>query len=59
MLEAKLRREKLNVCTLDELMTFCDESRQRGVPLPEDIVPTLKTLHSQSGAGIMYIEKKD
>ena len=45
-------------CTLEELMSLCNQSRQEGVPLPDDIVPLLKTLHSQSGAGIIYLENE-
>ena len=45
-------------CTLEELMSLCNQSRQKGVPLPDDIVPLLKTLHSQSGAGIIYLENE-
>ena len=28
-------------CTQHELMGLCDESRQEGAPLPDDIVPSL------------------
>ena len=45
-------------CTLGELMSLCNQSRQEGVPLPDDIVPLLKTLHSRSGAGIIYLENE-
>ena len=45
-------------CTLEELMSLCNQSRQKGVPLPDDIVPLLKTLHSRSGAGIIYLENE-
>ena len=45
-----------NVCTLEKLMSLCEESRQKDVPLPDDIVPSLKTLHS-SGL-IVYLENK-
>ena len=47
---------KDNVCTLEKLMSLCEESRLEGVPLPDDIVPSLKTLHS-SGL-IVYLENK-
>ena len=51
--------EDEKVCsTLEELMSLCNQSRQEGVPLPDDIVPLLKTLHSQSGAGIIYLENE-
>ena len=46
-----------NVCTLEKLISLCEESRQKGVPLPDDIVPSLKTLHS-SGL-IVYLENKE
>ena len=46
-----------NVCTLEKLMSLCEESQQKGVPLPDDIVPSLKTLHS-SGL-IVYLENKE
>ena len=39
-------------------MLLCNQSRQEGVPLPDDIVPLLKTLHSRSGAGIIYLENE-
>ena len=45
-------------CTLEELMSLCNQSRQEGVPLPDNIVPLLKTLHSRSGAGIIYLENE-
>ena len=48
---------KDNVCTLEKLTSLCEESRQKGVPLPDDIVPSLKTLHS-SGL-IVYLENKE
>ena len=46
-----------NVCTLEKLTSLCEESRQKEVPLPDDIVPSLKTLHS-SGL-IVYLENKE
>ena len=46
-----------NVCTLEKLTSLCEESQQKGVPLPDDIVPSLKTLHS-SGL-IVYLENKE
>ena len=46
-----------NVCTLEKLTSLRKESRQKGVPLPDDIVPLLKTLHS-SGL-IVYLENKE
>ena len=46
-----------NVCTLEKLTSLCEESRQKGVPLPDDIIPSLKTLHS-SGL-IVYLENKE
>ena len=45
-------------CTLEELMSLCNQSRQEGIPLPDDIVPLLKTLHSRSDAGIIYLENE-
>ena len=48
---------KDHVCTLEKLTSLCEESRQKGVPLPDDIVPSLKTLHS-SGL-IVYLENKE
>ena len=45
-----------NSCTLHQLMGLCNKSRQKGVPLPDDIVPSLKTLHS-TGL-IVYLENK-
>ena len=48
---------KDNVCTLEKLTSLCEESQQKGVPLPDDIVPSLKTLHS-SGL-IVYLENKE
>ena len=45
-------------CTLEELMSLCNQSRQEGVPLPDDIVPLLKTLHSRSDVGIIYLENE-
>ena len=55
ILEAKVSED--SVCTLEKLMSLCDLSQQEGVPLPDDIVPLLKTLHS-SGL-IMYLENKE
>ena len=55
ILEAKVSED--NVCTLEKLTSLCDLSRQEGVPLPDDIVPLLKTLHS-SGL-IVYLENKE
>ena len=52
LLEAKVSKD--NVCTLYKLISLCDESEQESVPLPDDIVPLLKTLHS-TGL-IMYLE---
>ena len=45
-----------NACTLEELISLCNQSRQEGVPVPDDIVPLLKTLHC-SGL-IVYLENK-
>ena len=39
-------------------MLLCSQSRQEDIPLPDDIVPLLKTLHSQSDVGIIYLENK-
>ena len=36
---------------------WCDESRQEGVPLPDNIVPLLETLHSVGL--IVYLENKE
>ena len=55
ILEAKVSKD--NVCTLEKLMSLCDLSRREGVPLPDDIVPLLKTLHS-SGL-VVYLENKE
>ena len=52
LLEAKASDS--NVWALHELTDLCDKSRQEGVILPDDIVPSLKTLHS-TGL-IMYLE---
>ena len=52
LIETKISEE--NVCTLHELIGLCNESRQEGVPLPDDITPSLKTLHSIGL--IMYLE---
>ena len=55
ILEAKVLED--NVCTLEKLMSLCDLSRQEGVPLPDDIVPLLKTLYS-SGL-VVYLDNKE
>ena len=55
ILEAKVSED--NVCTLEKLTSLCDLSQREGVPLPDDIVPLLKTLHS-SGL-IVYLENKE
>ena len=55
ILEAKVSED--NICTLGKLTSLCDQSRQEGVPLPDDIVPLLKTLHS-SGL-VVYLENKE
>ena len=55
ILEAKVSED--NMCTLEKLKSLCDQSRQEDVPLPDDIVPLLKTLHS-SGL-IVYLENKE
>ena len=55
ILEAKVSED--NVCTLEKLTSLCDLSRQEGVPLPDNIVPLLKTLHS-SGL-VVYLENKE
>ena len=55
VLEAKVSED--NVCTLEKLKSLCDQSRQEDVPLPDNIVPLLKTLHS-SGL-IVYLENKE
>ena len=55
ILEAKVSED--NVCTLEKLTSLCDQSRQEGVPLPDDIVPLLKTLHSRGL--IVYLENKE
>ena len=55
ILEAKVSED--NVCMLEKLKSLCDQSRQEDVPLPDDIVPLLKTLHS-SGL-IVYLENEE
>ena len=55
ILEAKVSED--NVCTLEKLESLCDQSRQEDVPLPDDIVPLLKTLDS-SGL-IVYLENEE
>ena len=45
------------MCTLEKLKSLCDQSRQEDVPLPDNIVPLLKTLHS-SGL-IVYLENEE
>ena len=58
VLERQISKGKKVCCTLEELMSLCNQSRQKGVPLPDDIVPLLKTLHSRSGASIIYLENE-
>ena len=58
VLEGQISKGEKAYCTLEELISLCNLSRQEGVPLPDDIVPLLKTLHSQSGAGIIYLENE-
>ena len=58
VLDEQISKSKKVCCTLEELMSLCNQSRQEGVPLPDDIVPLLKTLHSRSGAGIIYLENE-
>ena len=58
VLEEQISKGEKVCCTLEELMSLCNQSRQEGVPLPDDIVPLLKTLHSRSGAGIIYLENE-
>ena len=55
MLEAKVSEN--NVFNLEDLISLCDQSRQKGVPLPDDIVSLLKILHS-SGL-IVYLENEE
>ena len=55
ILEAKVSED--NVCNLEKLMSLCDESREEGVPLPDDVLLLLKTLHS-SGL-IVYLENTE
>ena len=55
IMEAKVSKD--NVCMLEKLKLLCDQSRQEDVPLPDDIVPLLKTLHS-SGL-IVYLENEE
>ena len=53
MLEAQVD----NACSLEKLVSLCNQSRQEGVPLPHNIVPLLKTLHS---CGLIaYLENKE
>ena len=56
ILQAKVSTES-NVCTLERLILLCNQSRQQDVPLPDDIVPLLKALHS-SGL-IVYLENAE
>ena len=58
VLNEQISKGKKVCCTLEELMSLCNQSRQKGVPLPDDIVPLLKTLHSRSGAGKIYLENE-
>ena len=58
VLNEHISKSKKVCCTLEELMSLCNQSRQEGVPLPDNIVPLLKTLHSRSGAGIIYLENE-
>ena len=58
VLEEQISKDEKVCCTLEKLMSLCNQSRQKGVPLPDDIVPLLKTLHSRSGAGIIYLENE-
>ena len=58
VLEDQISEDEKVCYTLEELMLLCNQSRQKGVPLPDDIVPLLKTLHSRSGAGIIYLENE-
>ena len=58
VLEEQISKSKKVCCTLEELMSLCNQSQQEGVPLPDDIVPLLKTLHSRSDAGIIYLENE-
>ena len=58
VLEEQISKGKKVCCTLEELMSLCNQSQQEGVPLPDDIVPLLKTLHSRSDAGIIYLENE-
>ena len=58
VLQGQISKGEKVCCTLEELMSLCNQSRQEGVPLPDDIVPLLKTLHSRSGAGIIYLENE-
>ena len=55
VLEEQISKGGKVCCTLEELMSLCNQSQQKGVPLPDDIVSLLKTLHSRSGAGIIYL----
>ena len=58
VLDEQISDDEKVCCTLEKLMSLCNQSRQKGVPLPDDIVPLLKTLHSRSGAGIIYLENE-
>ena len=55
ILEAKASEN--NVLSLENLMALCDKARQEGVPLPDDVILLLKTLHS-CGL-IVYLEDKE
>lgn len=57
ILEARISKNNKVCCTLQNLLSLCDQSRQEGIPLPDDIVPSLKTLHS---TGLMvYLENTE
>ena len=58
VLEEQISKGEKVCCTLEELMLLCNQSRQEGVPLSDDIVPLLKTLHSRSDASIIYLENE-
>ena len=55
-IEANSKASKNHVCTFENLTSLCDQARQHGVPLPVDIVPLLRTLHSKGL--IVYLENK-
>ena len=56
ILETRVSKD-VGKCTLKELKPLCHQSQQEGIPLPNDIVPLLKTLHSNGI--IIYLEDEE